>query len=374
MRTTLADLPPPPEGRTGWPWSLPSARRSSLNLGAGSWPRISIVTPSYNQGEFLEETLRSVLGQGYPNLEYLVVDGGSDDASVEILRKYDRFLTAWVSEPDEGQSDAINKGLRLCTGDLFNWLNSDDTYEPDALFRVARQVRAHPDKNLFCAVERGILHERGESLGISPGTYVADTLEETLFAARIDQPVTFFGREALDRIGELDARLHYKMDSDLWLRYLLLFGQDSIVQTNDILVNFRYHEQSKSVAFQEQFDRERNRLLCRLARSLQLGFVAENMTLLYGDDPDDEELAYECRVAVDRGRLERLFRKKFAWAFFNRNLLDLSRNEIRASARSLFDVSDLHTLRLAWAMTLLPNPVIELLRKLKPGRIFSGGK
>jgi len=374
MRAGIADLPPPPEGRTGWPWTLPLSGRASGHSAAWTWPRISIVTPSFNQGAFLEETLRSVLLQGYPNLEYFVIDGGSDDSSVEILRKYDRHVTAWVSEPDEGQSAAINKGLRLCSGDLFNWLNSDDTYEPDALFRVARHYRAHPQKSLFCAVERGVHHERGESLGISRGTYVADTLEETLFAAQIDQPVTFFRRDALDRIGEVDARLHYKMDSDLWIRYLLLFGLDGILQTNDILVNFRYHEQSKSVAHQRLFERERNRLHRRLARSLGLPFIGKNLTLLHGDDPDDEKTTYECGVAVDRARLERLFRKKFAWAFFNRNLLDLSRNEIRASARSLFDVSDLHTLRLAWAMTLLPNPVIELLREVKPGRIFSGGK
>ncbi|MFH2008153.1 MAG: glycosyltransferase family 2 protein [bacterium] len=374
MRAALADFPPPPEGRTGWPWSPPSTRRPSQTSAAHLWPKISIVTPSFNQGAYLEETIRSVLLQGYPNLEYFVIDGGSNDSSVDILRKYDRFLTAWVSEPDAGQSDAINKGLRLCTGELFNWLNSDDTYEPEALFRVARTARAYPEKTLVCAVERGMNHVGEESTGISSGTTLADTLEETLLAAHIDQPATFFRREALERIGPLDAALHYKMDSDLWLRYLLLFGMSGIAKTNDILVNFRYHEHSKSVAFQERFDRERILLQRRLARSFHLTFVQENLALLHGGEPDDDQLAYECRVAVDRRRLALLFRKKFASEFFQRNLLDLSRREIRASPRSLIDMSDLPYLRFAWAMTLLPNPAIALLRRVRSRQSFIGGK
>ena len=129
---TLAELPPPPPGKTGWPWTveahLPAARSD-----ASPWPRISIVTPSYNQDQFIEETLRSVLLQGYPNLEYIVIDGGSTDGTVGIIRRYAPWLTHWVSEPDRGQAHAISKGLGKCSGGIFQWINSDDVLLKGAL-------------------------------------------------------------------------------------------------------------------------------------------------------------------------------------------------------------------------------------------------
>src|ERR1700692_4825128 len=120
----IAELPLPPIGRAGWPWTE-NCTLPDHNQEYASWPRISIVTPSYNQGQFLEETIRSVLLQGYPNLEYFVIDGGSEDRSVEIIKQYQPWITYWVSERDRGQTDAINKGLGLSRGDIFNWLNSD---------------------------------------------------------------------------------------------------------------------------------------------------------------------------------------------------------------------------------------------------------
>src|SRR5579885_3553995 len=123
---TLAELPPPPAGKTGWPWTIETPALPASRADGSPWPRISIVTPSYNQGQFIEETIRSVLLQGYPDLEYIVIDGGSTDQSVEIIRKYERWLTYWVSEKDRGQAHAINKGFSSVTGELFNWINSDD--------------------------------------------------------------------------------------------------------------------------------------------------------------------------------------------------------------------------------------------------------
>src|SRR5262245_3501398 len=105
---TLADLPPPPPGKTGWPWTEESRRSANQTAGGRPWPRISVVTPSFNQGDFIQETIRSILLQGYPNLEYLIFDGGSTDNTVEIIKKYSPWLTYWVSEPDGGQSEAIN--------------------------------------------------------------------------------------------------------------------------------------------------------------------------------------------------------------------------------------------------------------------------
>src|SRR5215212_7304742 len=122
---TLADLPAPPAGRAGWPWTEESPRLPDLRPDGEAWPSISIVTPSYNQGGFIEETIRSILLQGYPNLEYFIIDGGSTDASVDIIRKYEPWLSGWISEKDEGQTDAITKGLQRCTGQVFQWINSD---------------------------------------------------------------------------------------------------------------------------------------------------------------------------------------------------------------------------------------------------------
>jgi len=118
---TLADLPPAPTGRSGWPWTEASPSVPD----DGPWPTVSVITPSFNQAPFIEETIRSVLLQSYPALEYLIVDGGSRDGTVEILRRYDPWLR-WISEPDRGQTDAINKGLRLATGDILAYLNADE--------------------------------------------------------------------------------------------------------------------------------------------------------------------------------------------------------------------------------------------------------
>src|SRR4051812_31180515 len=125
---SLAELPPPPPGAAGWPWT-----EESSGLEEGPWPRVSIVTPSYMQGDFLEETIRSVLLQGYPDLEYFIIDGGSTDRSVEIIRRYEPWLAGWVSEKDAGQPAAVNKGWNRASGDILAYINSDDWYYPGAL-------------------------------------------------------------------------------------------------------------------------------------------------------------------------------------------------------------------------------------------------
>src|SRR5439155_19891425 len=121
----LSVLPPPPRGKTGWPWTEESTPVAEAIKNGASWPRISIVTPSYNQGHFIEETIRSVLLQGYPNLEYIVMDGGSKDGTLSILRKYEHAIDFYTSAPDKGQAEAINKGFARASGDILAWLNSD---------------------------------------------------------------------------------------------------------------------------------------------------------------------------------------------------------------------------------------------------------
>src|SRR5882672_2272557 len=145
----LSDLPQPPAAKVGWPWTEATDSLPELRSNGQPWPKVTIVTPSYNQGEFLEETIRSVLLQGYPNLEYIIIDGGSTDRSVEIIRRYEKWLAHWVSERDRGQSDAINKGFSRSTGDICAYLNSDDVYLPHALLSVARLFEKHPDAALL---------------------------------------------------------------------------------------------------------------------------------------------------------------------------------------------------------------------------------
>ncbi|MCH8077935.1 MAG: glycosyltransferase [SAR324 cluster bacterium] len=120
---TLQELPPPPPDKVGWPWTEGSALQPAATPGGDDWPMISIVTPSFNQGQFIEETIRSVLLQGYPNIEYLILDGGSTDETVDIIRKYEPWVSYWVSEPGDGQSDAIDQGWARSSGEILELLN-----------------------------------------------------------------------------------------------------------------------------------------------------------------------------------------------------------------------------------------------------------
>lgn len=180
-------------------------------------PKISIVTPSYNQGKYLEKTILSVLEQGYPNLEYIIIDGGSTDESVDIIKKYSDRLTYWVSEPDRGQSHAINKGFERATGEIFGWLNSDDWYNPGALQAVAEAFAANPDAGAVVGAGDMYYQESGETLLVEP--FAVDMASLFQFVDRyFCQPSCFFTARAWKQCGPLDESLHLAMDLDLWLR------------------------------------------------------------------------------------------------------------------------------------------------------------
>ncbi|MBN1919396.1 MAG: glycosyltransferase [Verrucomicrobia bacterium] len=181
-------------------------------------PLVSIITPSHNHAAFLEETIRSVLAQDYPNIEYIVVDGGSTDGSVEIIKRYGDRIARWVSEPDEGQSHAINKGFRMATGEIVAWLNSDDLYFPDAVSTAVKCFVA--DERLGLVYGHGVFVDRdGGFLRYFTEVEPYDAFRLRNCSDYIMQPTTFFRRDALLDVGLLNESLHYAMDWDLWCRF-----------------------------------------------------------------------------------------------------------------------------------------------------------
>jgi glycosyltransferase involved in cell wall biosynthesis len=213
-RVRLSQLPLPDRGQRGWPWTEETGSVPAAPPGGGAWPRISIVTPSFNQGNYLEETIRSVLLQGYPNLEFFVIDGGSTDNSVPILRKYQPWLSGWVSERDKGQSDAINKGFARCTGELFNWLCSDDFLQPGALEAVARRFRESPTCDAVAGSCYCLFEGAPERNGVQPCR--GDRFDRNPYAFAIWQPSCFFRRSLVARADLVRRDLHYCMDRELW--------------------------------------------------------------------------------------------------------------------------------------------------------------
>ncbi|HVZ71720.1 MAG TPA: glycosyltransferase family 2 protein [Polyangia bacterium] len=216
-----------------------------------SLPRISVVTPSFNQAAYLEATLRSVLDQRYPNLEYIVIDGGSTDGSVDIIRRYADRLSFWVSERDAGQSDAIAKGLRRATGDIVAWLNSDDLYEPGALDLVARTFRDAPDVDFVYGSHRVI-----DAAGTFLRTYTPPTLLHKYYFAFgqwIPQESSFWRRSLYERAGGLEIGRAFAMDFSLFTR---MWSLGRFRRIDAVLGSFRIHPESKTSQLGEVRDRE----------------------------------------------------------------------------------------------------------------------
>ncbi len=218
-------------------------------------PKISIITPSFNQGQYIEQTIDSVLSQNYPNLEYIIIDGGSTDNTVEIIKKYEKHLKYWVSEPDRGQSHAINKGLAKATGDIFNWINSDDYLEQRALHEVGQYFMENPELKLLCGYGRIFESETGETK-MQHRTKIYKTVAKTLIQEELNQQGMFYSLPLIKSLGGINESLNYVMDLELWFRFLLAYGIKDINYTDKVLGYFRLHTQSKTTAFDELFREE----------------------------------------------------------------------------------------------------------------------
>lgn len=221
-------------------------------------PRVSIVMPTYNQAAFIERSLLSVLNQGYANLELIVVDGGSTDGTVDILRRHAARIAHRISERDQGQSDALNKGFALATGEVFGWLNSDDLYLPGALHEATRALAAHPRKGIVYgdwlaidADDRLIAHERAFDFSLGQFKYEG---------FHLNAQSMFWRREVHERFGQFDLALYNTMDYDMILRFGLNEGAASFLRLPTALGCFRRHAQQKTQGFDERVLGEQRRI------------------------------------------------------------------------------------------------------------------
>lgn len=204
------------------------------------FPLVTIVTPSYNQVRYLERTILSVLNQDYPNIEYIVIDGGSTDGSVEIIKKYENKISYWISEPDRGQSHAINKGFQKATGEIFNWLNSDDILMPSATTIAVHYLVNNPKYGLVYA-DRLVIDEKDQVLACVE----LPSFNRLFFKFRswLPQETAFFRRELWYKINGLDETLHYSMDFDLWCRFMKI---SKFYHIPFIMSAWRQHDLAKS--------------------------------------------------------------------------------------------------------------------------------
>ena len=225
---------------------------------------ISIVTPSFNQSQYIEETIRSVLLQDYPRIEYLIVDGGSTDGTVDVIKKYaktmesgsslpgfrkqasglqNRTIDYWISEPDRGQTDAINKGFARAKGDIFAWINSDDTYEPGAVAAAAKYLQEHPEVGMVYA-DCNYINDHGNVIGKFNSAQTNYRYLRRGFT-RIPQQTMFFRAELWKQLGPLDPSFYFAMDYDLWTR---IARRMEVKYVPQMWANFRLHTSGKSIA------------------------------------------------------------------------------------------------------------------------------
>lgn len=291
------------------------------------WPKITIVTPSFNQGQYLEDALKSVLSQNYPNLEYLVMDGASRDGSVDIIKKYEKQLAYWISAPDNGQSHAIHRGFERATGEILGWLNSDDVLMPDTLKKIARFWQEHPGCHFVCGDGQYMSADGNiEHFYVKAAAYAYDDLLEFYNDKYLPQPSVFFSRQAYENVGGLDARWRYGLDLDLWLR---LRKDYPLYYLPQLLSKMRVHEESKTCKESVLFMRELRAIIqAHSAGSPRLKRTAVRWGMRRA------EATQACRSAMAFGAEDAKKSRALFWQalWLNPGIL-FSRTGLRAAAR-----------------------------------------
>ena len=225
--------------------------------------RISVITPSYNQVAYLEKTIQSIISQKYEDLEYILIDGGSDDGSLEIIEKYKEHFAFWISEKDEGQSHAINKGFGKATGDIITWINSDDQLVLNALHRIATEFEKDKNKEIFVIHGKTILfgeNRQDKEFGASS----IDFLERSLAGLPFPQPSSFFRKELIDKYGNLKRKFHFGMDYEF---FVPVFLNEKSIYVDEIFSKYLYHTNSKSLTQQNGFAKDYAKVFSKILRS-----------------------------------------------------------------------------------------------------------
>ena len=277
------------------------------------YPKISIVTPSYNQGQFLEQTILSILNQHYPNLEYIIIDGGSTDNAVDIIKKYEKHLTYWVTEPDQGQTHAINKGFKMATGEIVNWVNSDDLLEPDSLLTLAHAMEKDPNADVYFGDYRAIDGMNNFIYVRKSAPYHFRTL---LWGRQLScQPAVFFRCRLLERFGYLDQNKNFCMDTEFWIR--IASNGVKFRQIKTPIGITRVHIDAKTTRLQQQLHNEHKEIVWKynaLKRFTQ-GSKVENAYFLMANR------FWRIMSAVNR----MIFRKDFSFLQASKALTALNR-------------------------------------------------
>jgi hypothetical protein len=350
----LPKLPPPPTGRSGWSWKAETDPGCYVHR--SDWPRISIVTPSYNQAAFIEETIRSILLQNYPNLQYVVIDGGSTDGTVKILEKYSPWLDYWVSERDRGQSHAINKGLARCDGEWFNWINSDDCLLPGACKTVA-EAGLTPNKRIAAGYLR-----MGVALGEPDRrsrVKLTQDLEDSIVNHQVCQPATFFKLDLIRELGGVREELHFTMDLDLWVRGLCRYGREIVLLTDQDVAFFREHGASKTASQVPGFQADEARVLGELAKSVEF---PEN--LLSWIHEEGAGLSTWPVPAIEQSRMRACLWQRFVWGRVEKNWKDREISKFKESLRIYLGQRPAKLnprQRFLRIIALLPDPLLKML-------------
>lgn len=322
-------------------------------------PKFSLVIPSYNQGSFIEETILSVLNQNYPNLELIIIDGGSTDNTIEIIKKYSDKITFWKSEKDSGQSNAINKGIEKATGEIFNWLNSDDTLTPDSLFQIAELYNKY-QFDVLCGKSKHFDNESDEEVNIGQ-TYFHSEIEKTIAHYSMSQPSTFYKLEIVKKLGGVNESLHFAMDAELWFKYLFYSGNTyKVAKTEKSLANFRIHNNSKTIAQKALFITDTNTLFYSILNSIN---APEYISEPY-KEPRNEEYKDNWEFsAINKKRLFGYFAQKNTTYYYTLNKYKAAKKN-NWYVITKFNINA-HILSYFIKLFLIPRFILNFVRKIK---------